>query len=359
MRNRSIRRHRRPSSQANQVKKAMAKLTHTKYKDRAGRSRFVVTNRSNDTVKNAIKAAIEWLSANDKSFKGIEKLTEKQALRYLENRCQTMSQNTVRADRLAMQKCLTYISGVYRHGGHLPELKALRQKARVDRVYSKEEVTAIIAALPVKYRLSAELNYKCGLRACEIFTLHRIGEGREADERNSQKWTAAVFGDLKGEGRPGIPYLTVGKGNLCRQILIPADLAERLELCRVKKGETHTVKDRGKIYKNVLYNLPAGQALSKAWSRAARKVLGEEAARGKGLHGLRSSYTWERIQELENECLSEAQSEAVVSLELGHFRPDVTCEFYHIKPGSNGKRGRRRSTGHKCRAEKPGLHPLR
>jgi uncharacterized protein YoaH (UPF0181 family) len=66
--------------------------------------------------------------------------------------------------------------------------------------------------------------------------------------------------------------------------------------------------------------LGAGQALSQAFSKASQTTFGDS----NGLHGVRHSYAQERMRELQALGKSYDQSIAIVSQELGHFRPDIT-----------------------------------
>ena len=82
-----------------------------------------------------------------------------------------------------------------------------------------------------------------------------------------------------------------GKGGLSREVAIPIELSEVIEIRRYSQPKI--VKDRG-IYYESNYDLGFGKALSESFSRASGKFLGWST----GLHGLRHSYAQNRLYKL-------------------------------------------------------------
>jgi integrase len=113
-----------------------------------------------------------------------------------------------------------------------------------------------------------------------------------------------------------ISYTVHGKGGLIREVRIPIPLAQRLE--RTRLTEARIVKDRGINYQQ-LYGIGGGQPWSKSVSAASKGALGWS----NGAHGLRHTYAQERMAVLQRQ-LTRKQALAVVSQEMGHFRPEIT-----------------------------------
>ncbi|KEQ00707.1 hypothetical protein SASC598J21_015000 [Snodgrassella alvi SCGC AB-598-J21] len=102
-----------------------------------------------------------------------------------------------------------------------------------------------------------------------------------------------------------------------REVLIPYDLAERLEQTRLP--EPLEIIDRGVKYQ-ALYDLSGGKKWSDSFSKAAKRALGWS----EGAHGVRHSYAQERMHELQTSGLPRELALEIVSQEMGHFRPKIT-----------------------------------
>lgn len=136
---------------------------------------------------------------------------------------------------------------------------------------------------------------------------------RRGDERAPDPRPAL---DSKWQGRDGVIYTVQGKGGLVREILVPHDLAARLEATR--RDEPVRITDRG-IYYQSHYDIGGGQRWSNSVSAASERVLGWST----GAHGLRHTYAQERMNELQY-TLSRDRALETVSQEMGHFRPAIT-----------------------------------
>ena len=156
--------------------------------------------------------------------------------------------------------------------------------------------------------LSTQIAYAAGLRAHELATLEKA-ELRPADERPAL--------EDKFSYRDGEKYTVVGKGGLCREVLIPKNLSEQLENRRLETPQM--VTDRG-IHYEKNYNIGVGRAFSQSFSRASEAQLDWSH----GAHGLRHSYAQERMDELRDNGAERNHALEVVSQELGHFRPEIT-----------------------------------
>lgn len=137
-----------------------------------------------------------------------------------------------------------------------------------------------------------------------------------AEERNPDKRPALMS---KWAGREGQLYTVQGKGGLIRHVLIPNDLASKLEERRFTHPVTVKVKDR-KINYLQRYGIGAGKRWSDSFSKASKRALFFST----GAHGLRHSYAQERMSELIALGHSRALALETTSQEMGHFRPEIT-----------------------------------
>lgn len=189
-----------------------------------------------------------------------------------------------------------------------PKYKPLSQS---NRAYAPHQIKLIMAHQNPRNGFSTELAYAAGLRADELLTLRRNDESHASSAR---EWRDDRF-----IGRDGVTYIVTGKGGLKREILIPHHLATELEKRRL--DDPKEVRDR-KINHLIVYDIAGGNTFSKSFSKASNKVLGWS----KGAHGLRFSYAQERMdREIKGELYEDAK--AIVSQELGHFRPDITERY--------------------------------
>jgi integrase len=267
------------------------------------------TLRSVGTVRNyeqALTRVAEYV--RDQRLNSLRSLTLEQAVRYLEQRGQTVGQKTLDMERQAIQAMMHHLTGQLGPTERLPVVKATTPQKLVGRAYTPLQAQMIAQAQRSPQALATQIAYKAGLRAHELLTLRPLSE-RPPDDRPalSSKW----------DGREGVPYTVEGKGGLIREVRIPPELAQQLEQQRL--DAPRTVTDRG-IHYQQHYALSGGQRWSNAFSAAAKRVLGWS----EGAHGLRHSYAQERLQELQRQGLRWEYALETVSQEMGHFRPQIT-----------------------------------
>jgi integrase len=234
----------------------------------------------------------------------LTELTPELAKEYLDERRLTCAIKTLKSDAQQLKNHLAFYGRKLDYKVRVPRLTNCR-------TYTAEQVKLVMEAQSQRNAVSTELAYKCDLRAHELLTIRRQEE-RPANER---RWAEDRF-----SGREGIRYTVEGKGGLVREVLVPYDLAQRLEERRLAVAET--VKDRQIAYESC-YDIGGGQAWSQSFSAASRRALGWS----RGAHGLRHSYAQERVEELQRSGKSFEQALAAVSQELGHFRPDITLDY--------------------------------
>ena len=280
----------------------------------AGVLRSVGTNRN---YRDCLKVVCDYI--REHHLGDLMHITEKAAVRYLEAKAGTYSQSTLDMHRQSIQ-ALMKARGDLPKDGNLPVVKAVVPEKIVSKHYTPEQVSMVAAAQNGRNGFSTRLAYACGLRAHEIPTIHRIGEGKAVDLRYYADGTLKALPE-KWEGLPdGERYAVTGKGGLTREIHVPADLARELESRRF--DEPRTITDRGVLYRDVRYDVAGGQAWSTSFSKASNRVLGWST----GAHSLRHSYAQARMDELQKRHGYDYSRE-VVAQELGHFRSSTTDTY--------------------------------
>ena len=234
-------------------------------------------------------------------------LTPESAVDYLASRRADLGQSAINMHRQALQAMLVHVSLRLPEGERLTVVRSLKPARKGGRAYTAQQVRMVAAAQNARNGLSTLIAHAAGLRAHELFTLARPDE-QPPDIRPARPEKFA--------GRPGRDYTVDGKGGLVRLVRIPDDLADRLEA--VRRDEPVRVTDRSIHYAS-RYDVAAGTAWGASFTGASKRALGWT----RGAHGLRHAYAQERMRELQR-ILVRADALAVVSQELGHFRPDIT-----------------------------------
>lgn len=272
---------------------------------RSGQVKSLGTTR---TYSEGLARAAEWLSENH--LPDLREMTPQLAQDFLTQRATAVGQKTLDRDRQSIQSLLHH-QGKLAAKDRLPIIRAMRQQVLSSRNYTNEQVQRIIERMAPHNALATELAYASGLRAHELLTLSPLAD-RQPDVRPADP--------EKFCGREGVRYTVEGKGGLCREVLIPTPLAERLEACR--RDEPIQVTDR-KVHYLSRYNLGGGQPWSKSFSSASLRALGFS----NGAHGLRHSYAQQRHYETQLTVGEVERGKRIVSQELGHFRADITDAY--------------------------------
>ena len=258
--------------------------------------------------------------ANNHLNCALKDITQEQAIQFIVDRCANHAQKTINKDIAAFQSMFrnANVSSPLSKKEHLIKdketIKSDLAANNSSRRYTQRQIEIASQHQTDKFSLSTQIAASSGLRAHELLTLQRIDE-RSVSERD--KYLEAR--ELKFKGMAGVKYTVKGKGGLIREVIIPALLAERLEEHRLEK--TLSIIDR-EIKYDTKYDIPGGQRWSNSFTKAAKRSLGWT----NGAHGLRHTYTQERMSELQKTERYETAL-AVVSQELGHFRPDITLVY--------------------------------
>jgi integrase len=266
------------------------------------------------TVRNYEQALKNVATVMVNQGQHLRDLDHDRAISYLEQRAEEVGQKSLDIERQAIQSMFRHVTGKLDEGETLRVIRSEHEQVLHSRAYTQEQTHAIADNQREQNALSTEIAYAAGLRAKELITLLPIGE-RPADIRQNKDPLEEKF-----MGREGQRYSVIGKGGLVREVMIPDNLAERLENRRL--DQAIEVIDRNIIYQQH-YNISAGRNWSQSFSSSSLQVLGWS----NGAHGLRHSYAQERLDELRSHGLTREYALEVVSQELGHFRPDIT-EIY-------------------------------
>jgi len=256
-----------------------------------------------------LKLAAEWLQKTG-HMAGLNHMTTEQAQAYLEFRAQSVSQKTLDLDRHAMRILPSVdretLIRVKTHAKH-SEVKSLATRSRT---YTEAQRGLVNESLTTRQQLASEIIHAAGLRAIEILTIRPVAEQPASTHRT---WSQERF-----YGREEFSqYTVIGKGGLIREVALPPVIAEKLEAQRREAPETRM--DRGVRYQSH-YNLPGGTNLASAWSKASNFELGWST----GIHGLRHNFAQQRMEELQSKGFYYSDALAIISQEMGHFRPDIT-----------------------------------
>lgn len=248
----------------------------------------------------ALKGFTEHLQEN--RLGDLKNATADQAQAYLQERQEAgLSQKTLDADRQALQCHL---------GQQLERVQSLKETHLGTRSYTEAQIKEIASHQGERNALATEIAHAAGLRAHELATLRPALERPPSAHR---QWSENRF-----VGRSGERYTVQGKGGLIREVMIPRDLAARLEATRLDGGPVR-VTDRGVNYEKH-YDIGSGRNFSLSFSRVSENNLGWS----NGAHGLRHSYAQERMSELQGSGMLYREALATVAQELGHFSPHTT-----------------------------------
>ena len=299
----------------------MAKFRQQSMRDQAEAfisSKTTLNQPKNSSTLSSIRTASEYKRdliraaesiQKEHGIKRLSEITPSMALEHLEQRADIIGQKALDNERLSLQMLNQpgyalenhKIERIIAEGGH--------NKYPGTRAYTNDQIELITQHQQPHNSLSTQIAYAAGLRQHELFTLNRVQEQPASSHR---KWRSERF-----QGRDGVIYTVKGKGGLIREVIIPHHLANQLEKLRL--NEPIKTRDREINYLKH-YHIGAGQAWAKSFREAAKRGYGSH----KGAHGVRHSYAQQRMAELRTERFSYKQALAIVSQELGHFRPEIT-----------------------------------
>lgn len=259
-----------------------------------------------DNYRRALIRVCDYVK--DERLGSLRDLTPDQAINYLEIRGEEIGQKALDQERHAIQKMMQGLTGQLQKDEKIPRVLSEMPQILSSRSYTTEQVQMISNAQRTTNSLSTEIAHSAGLRCHELLTIRRPNEQSPNDRPALNE---------KFSGREGVIYTVKGKGGLVREVLVPSDLAQRLEERRLETPIK--VTDRG-IHYAQHYNISGGQRWSNSFGSASKRSLGWSS----GAHGVRHSYAQERMHELQRSGLARSLALEIVSQEMGHFRPEIT-----------------------------------
>ena len=284
-----------PKSQAKHAVSQKIALGKSRHDDRqSGLIHSVGTARN---YSQSLAGFVRFL--NENKLGDLARATATDALAYLSVRSAEVKQSALDLDRQALQAHLCQ---------KLERVKSDLVTERGGRAYSSEQLAAIREHLTPRNALAVELCERCGLRAHEVGTLRPAAEQARSTHR--------AWRDDLHRGREGECFTVKGKGGLIREIIVPTDLAARVNQTRLDRPQAR-VDRMARVTQ--FYSLGQGQALSQAFSRASLKVLGHSF----GLHGTRYTFCQKQMERLQSSGYPVDSAKELVSQMCGHFRSDI------------------------------------
>jgi len=256
-----------------------------------------------------LKLVAEWLQKTG-HMAGLDHMNIEQAQAYLEFRAQSVGQKTLDLDRHAMRILPSVDRETLIRVKTQVKCSAGKSLATKSRTYTEAQRGLVHESLTAREQLASEIIHAAGLRAIEILTIRPVAEQPASTHRT---WSHERFYGREEFSR----YTVIGKGGLIREVALPPVIAEKLEAQRREAPETRM--DRGVRYQSH-YNLPGGTNLASAWSKASNFELGWST----GIHGLRHNFAQKRMEELQSRGFYYSDALAIISQEMGHFRPEIT-----------------------------------
>jgi integrase len=193
-------------------------------------------------------------------------------------------------------------------GVQLPRFKSARPQCLKPRAYTAEQIAAIAAHQTEPYAFSTWLAAAIGLRGMELITIAPLS----AQPRDPRPIPPYLHAHMP----PGELYSVYGKGGLIRTVLVPMPFVDTLE-ARLRPTPIRVRHERSDL--TSYYDIPGGKRWAASFTQACRRTFNKTA----GAHGLRHTYTQDRIDVLLGHSIPDRHARKAVSVEIGHFRLDV------------------------------------
>ena len=268
-------------------------------------------NTSSNYCKSLQRAA-EFLKEHHNN-RSLESIDKNLAREFQEYRSEFVGSSAINMERQAIEMFMK-TTGALESNEKLPMIKSELEEILDSRAYTHSQIDEVMKHQSPENAFSTALASAAGLRAHELFTINRHEEQQPTD-RTDQKGEPL---ETKFSGLEGVKYTVDGKGGLVREVIIPKDLADKLESLRL--DNPRTIFDREVKYEQH-YDLKGGNNWSASFSRASSRAFGWSH----GAHGLRHTFAQGRMEHLQlKDFLDRELALETVSQELGHFRPDIT-----------------------------------
>lgn len=273
--------------------------------------------RTADTYESIIARAAQWLA--EETAAGREKgristMMPDQAIRYLESRKRDLGQKALDQQRTALQCMMRYATGQLSEKERLPLLTSEKFKPSLKPkpgAYTAIQIEMVREAQKEKNALATAIASHCGLLAFELLTLRPMSE----QPPTRKPYRPERFLHMVGES-----YTVVDNAGICREVVLPTELAEQLERFRLPTPET--VTDRGIVYQRH-YGIAGGAPWSMSFRQASQRALGWS----RGTVGLRYTYAQERLLTLQLSGLHYRDALDVVAEEMGNHSGSATLRY--------------------------------
>ena len=216
----------------------------------------------------------------------LQDTTVNQAVQYLNERKSKLQQKSLDQHRQAIQ-CFFHANGKLKANEKIKKIRSLLKLKKDYYYYTTKQIQYICKFQSEENALATQIAYACGLRAHELLTLRKVNDPLQKQKNNGLKTTFI--------GREGVMYVTTSYGKIEREILIPTEIATRLE-ARLLNKPKKTIDRKIVFFQN--YDINGGSKWSSSFSRASKHALGWSL----GAEALRRTYIIERIVELRNYC---------------------------------------------------------
>lgn len=266
-----------------------------------------------DNFYSKVRMLCDYVSRNHQNIKNIDEISRKPVEGFLRN---AASQNVKLETYQNYKSDLTKVQQVLEHHysdkgidknadfidkakGFVDSTKEVSELERgVDgRAYNDPRV--IVDSIEREdHRLVASIQLEAGAR---------VNEASLIDEQRLGGITEHMGRDV------GVIHLQDGdaKGGLERDLYLPRDTYEKLELY---------VQEHGKLH------VPDGYDRD-VYRAAIKEAAEENGQKYTGSHGLRHNYAQARMEELKAEGVGESAAKTAISVEMGHFREDITDHY--------------------------------
>ena len=245
---------------------------------------------------------------------GLRDMTEDYFREYLESRAPGLTTKNLGYEATLLRRYVPRLRYVKR-----PGIRGQKEPTRLStepRAYTRDEINRIADVQKAIHALTTYFMAGTGCRVREVLTLARPEE-QPADERPQYKPER-----FEGLGE-GAFYTKIGKGGLRQTIFVQQHLVPAIEAMRLPKPVER--RDRYGVVYTQYYGLVGGSDFSRAFTAAAKAVLGENGA--KGTHGLRHFFAQARMVYHQEQGRSAAEARELVSQAVGHFRPSITKTY--------------------------------
>ena len=273
--------------------------------------------RTADTYESIIAHASQWLaeeSAAGREKGRISSMMPDQAIRYLESRKRDLGQKALDQQRNALQCMMRFATNQLSEKERLPFLASEKRKPSVKPrpgAYTPIQIEMVREAQKEKNAVATAIASHCGLLAYELFTLRPKSE----QPPTRKAYHCDRFLHMHGEA-----YTVVDNAGVCREIVLPTELAEHLE--RLRLSTPKTITDRGIVYQRH-YDIAGGAQWSMSFRQASKRVLGWS----RGTVGLRYTYAQERLLTLQLSGLHYRVALDVVAEEMGNHSGSATLRY--------------------------------